>query len=399
MAAAPASESSFEPWAAESPARGAMRVMALVEAVSMSGTAKAVLEFAREASRPRHDLPPVGISIVTFARGEPDNAFIRIVRREGYPIDIVTESGPFDPGVLPRLREAVKRRQPDILWTNAVKSHFLVRLSGLDRRAAWVAFHHGYTTTDWKTRLYNQFDRWSPRGARRVVTVCRAFAADLRTRGIRSERIRVQPMPIRPSAPVPPEAVADLRRQLGIDAAQPVLLAVGRLSREKGHAELLGALAEMRRREPGLALKLLIAGDGPQRRELETLSARLDLGDAVLFLGYQENVRPLYALADVFVLASHSEGSPNVLLEAMEAGVAVVATAVGGIPEIATDEENALLVEPRNVPALAQALLRAIQDPPLRATLTGAAGQVVRRHTPDQYYRNLVAIFREALSA
>jgi glycosyltransferase involved in cell wall biosynthesis len=372
--------------------------MAFVEATTVSGTAKAVLEFAREASRPHDDLPPIEFSILTFARTQAESPFIRRVRQEGYSIDIVPEAGRFDFAVLPRIRRAVECRRPDILWTNAVKSHFLVRLAGLHRRAVWVAFHHGYTATDWRDRLYSQCDRWSPRAARRVVTVCQAFADALETRRILAGRIRIQPIPVRLSNPPSRETVEALRRELQIAPGERVLLHVGRLSAEKGQAELIHAVAEIRRLEPGLPLKLLIAGAGPELHRLQALSCRLEIQDAVRFLGHQDQVRPLYSLADVFVLPSHTEGSPNVILEALEAGVAVVATAVGGVPEMVADEENALLVEPRNVNALAKALLRAIYDEALRDRLVRAAAPVLERHSTGEYFRNMVSIFREAMS-
>src|SRR5215475_12841719 len=91
----------------ESPA---IRVMAFVEATTVSGTAKAVLEFAREASRPHDHLPPIEFSILTFARTQAESPFIRCVRQEGYSIDIVPEAGRFDFAVLPRIRRAVECR-------------------------------------------------------------------------------------------------------------------------------------------------------------------------------------------------------------------------------------------------------------------------------------------------
>jgi glycosyltransferase involved in cell wall biosynthesis len=372
-----------------------VRVLAILEAYSVTGPAKAVLEFAREAGRGASGEPRIEVSILTFLRGQAENGFTRAVEAEGLPLDTVVERGGFDFGVIRQLREAVNRRRPHVLWTNSVKSHFLVRLSGLHRQAHWIAFHHGYTTTDWKTRLYNQLDRWSLRSAERLITVCNRFAAGLVARGVRRERIRVQHMPIRPAGEVPQHVVAALGRRLGLDAGTRVVLSVGRLSKEKGHAELLRAVAELRRTNPSLPLLLLVVGDGPELGRLEALCRGLDLTGRVRFAGHQEQVRPYYALADVFVLPSHSEGSPNVLLEAMEVGVPVVATAVGGVPEIVAGERDALLVKRNDVRGLADAIRRILLDAQLGARLAHSAREVLSRHTPESYFRSIASIFRE----
>ena len=96
----------------------------------------------------------------------------------------------------------------------------------------------------------------------------------------------------------------------------------------------------------GHPLRLVIVGDGPERPAIEKRVKELALSDVVITAGFQSNVAPYYQIADIAVLPSHSEGSPDALLEAMSAGVPIVATTVGGVPEIATDGEDALLCEP-----------------------------------------------------
>jgi glycosyltransferase involved in cell wall biosynthesis len=129
-----------------------------------------------------------------------------------------------------------------------------------------------------------------------------------------------------------------------------------------------------------------------------SLCRRLKLTAEVTLAGHQDDVRPYYAMADVFVLPSHSEGSPNVLLEAMSMGVPVVATSVGGIPELVTDE-SALLVEKRDVSALAAAISRVLEDRQLHESLKCAGRESVLRHTTDAYYEGIAGIFREICSA
>lgn len=369
----------------------------MLEATSITGPAKAALTFARENAG--HG-SPVDLTMLTFARGEAENGFTRAARAEGIRLETVQEAGALDRSVLGRLRDAVTQARPDVIWTNAVKSHFLTRAAGLNRRAKWVAFHHGYTTTAWRTRAYNQLDRWSLRAPERIVTVCGAFAKDLERRGADGTRIRVQHMPIARSARRSDgEALrvrTETRRELGIDAEAFTLLAVGRLSREKGFADLLRAYAIWREKRPREAARLAIAGDGPESAKLRALAQELGISGEVIFAGHRADVGPMYGMADGLVMPSHSEGSPNVLLEALDAGLAVAATDVGGIPEMVTNEESALLVRSHDPEALAEAMARLISDEALRARLRAAAPGVLARHTPERFFENLLGIFREA---
>jgi glycosyltransferase involved in cell wall biosynthesis len=262
-------------------------------------------------------------------------------------------------------------------------------LAGLHRAARWVAYHHGYTGTSRAVRLYEELDRWSLRGAARVITVCSAFAADLARRGVRPERLHVQHTPIRSLGVPEGEASAGLRAELAIPESMRVVLAVGRLSREKGHADLVRAFAELRRSQNAPPLKLVVAGDGPERAALERLAGELDIAGDVILAGHRHSIREFYALADAFVLPSHSEGSPNVLLEAMDAGVPVVATRVGGVPELAVHERDALLTERGDISGMAAAIGRVLRGGDLRERLLAGGRAVVERQSPARYYEEI----------
>lgn len=376
-----------------------IRVLAMLEASSISGSAKAVLEFAREAAKEQSEATKLEVTILTFSRSSEENNLTRTIRRAGIDLEVVSEQGRFDRGVIPRLQNLVKTLRPHLIWSNAVKSHFLVRLGGLNRSAKWAAFHHGYTAEDTKVRIYNQLDRWSLRAADCVMTVCQPFADELQSRGVSPGRLHVQPVPLRPFPPVAHEQIASLRRELGISDDVRVVLSVGRLSREKGHADLIRSFHELRHQKPAMALHLVLVGDGPERRRLISLSKRLNVGAEVTLVGHQDNVARYYALADAFVLPSHSEGSPNVLLEAMSMGVPVVATSVGGIPELVIPETDALLVEKGDLHGLAAALSRILEDRQLHENLKRAAQQSVMRHTAQAYYRAIAEIFRKVCSS
>lgn len=367
-----------------------LRVVAAVDAYTVSGMGKAVLEFAREAALPNSGVHCI---VLTFVREQPHTVFTDVLASEGIETAVVRERRRFDTAVLANMRSAIRDLRPHVLWTNGAKPHFLARAAGLHREIPWVAFHHGYTSTNLLTRVYNQFDRWSLRAATRVLTVCRPFAdALVRSCGVKPERIRVQHMPIR----IRPEtegwresARRTVREKYGIPASETVVLSVGRLSAEKGHSVLISAVSAIRN-----SPTILFVGDGPEGTRLEAQAQQL--GVKTVFAGHQNDVARFYASADLFALPSYSEGSPNVLLEALAASLPVVASAVGGIPEMVADKQSALLVPARSPEMLAAALSNLQDDPALCRTLIDGGRQVVLRHTPERYFGALEATFREA---
>ena len=383
------------------------RILSIVEATSINAVAKTVLEFDRAASELRHmgaDFPVIEGSIVTFERrsahaGSP-NAFVSAARKQGLVVDIIPERRRFDLSVIPALREIVEKRRPDIVLTNSVKSHFLLWRSQLWKKFPWVAFHHGYTTTDRKMRLYNRLDRWSLTHADRVITVCRAFAEELaNATAVPIEKISAQHNSIRPKPPPDKQEVQSLRSRFAIADDERVVLTAGRLSTEKGHIDLLAALKSLRETHPELTCKLIIVGDGPEYGRLEAAASSLGIREQVIFTGLVADVQPFYALADVFVLPSHSEGSPNVLLEAMAARLPVVATSVGGVPEMVENNESALLVPVYDPQTMATAIARMLTDKELARRLTANAAELVAaRYAPEDYARNLIEIYREVIN-
>jgi protein-tyrosine-phosphatase len=154
--------------------------------------------------------------------------------------------------------------------------------------------------------------------------------------------------------------IDQVRRELGIGMERLVIGTVGRLMRVKGHAALIHAARSSLDERPGAVF--LFVGDGPLRQELSTLAAQLGIEHACVFAGARTDVYDLIAAMDVFVLPSLSEGTPIALLEAMALRVPVVATAVGGVPEVVTHGVNGLLVEAGDAEGLSRACLQLATD-------------------------------------
>ncbi len=378
-----------------------LRLLAIIEAYSITGPAKNLLEFAQRAA----EAGEVLTTFATFTRDSAETVFTRAVRDAAarYPglgLEIIPERGPFDPSTLRTLREVSVRVAPDLVQTHAVKSHFLARQAGLNRQAPWVAFHHGYTWPTFKARAYNQLDRWSLRAPRQIVTVCRPFADQLVAMGVARSRIEI----VHNAIPEgwgrrvrEPGEIARMRTELGVPEGAKVLLIVGRLSREKDHATLLEAMALIRDRAPA---HLVIVGNGPEKAAIEACVDRLGLRGCVAFAGHRDSAEPLYAIADVAVLSSLSEGSPNALLEAMAAGIPVVSTAVGGVPEIVADGESALLVKPGDARGMGAAIARVLTEPGLAARLIERSHRLIaEQHEPGARMLRLVSIYRRLVNA
>lgn len=231
-----------------------------------------------------------------------------------------------------------------------------------------------------------------------VTAVCGAVAETLvRDYGIARERVRVVP-----NGAEPPDEESEwaparaLRERLGAGPLRPLWVCAARLEEQKGHDVLLEALAAIQAR--GLEFVMALAGDGSRRAALEARAAGLGVAARLRFLGQLDEVGPLLTAADAVVLPSRWEGLPLSLLEAMVRGRPVVATAVGGVPEVMTDGVHGRLVPPDDAVALADAL-EAFHRRPDAAQRLGREGA---RHAREHYSWTRVietfeAVYDEAL--
>jgi glycosyltransferase involved in cell wall biosynthesis len=173
---------------------------------------------------------------------------------------------------------------------------------------------------------------------------------------------------------------------------------ISRLSPEKGVDVLLRAMQQVV--QVVSPLTVLIIGDGPQAAELHQLANQLGLNETVLFLGARSDIPVLNRLFDLFVLSSREEACPMALLEAMAAGRAVVATHVGGTPEVVTHDVEGLLVPPDDPEALARALLMLLKDPARRTAMGTAAHQrVATQFTHERMVRETLSFYQHILAS
>ena len=189
-----------------------------------------------------------------------------------------------------------------------------------------------------------------------------------------------------------------LRARFAIPAAAPLVITVGALRPAKGVDRMLAALGLLQQRWP--ELHYLVVGDGEERAALQAVAARLDLDHRVRFIGWRTDVPQLLGCADLFVLPSLEDGLPAVLAEAMASGLPIVASAVGGVPEMIEHEGNGLLVPAGDADSLAAACDQLIASPRRRRAMAERGRQLAaERFAIDVQVARLAGLYDQLIAA
>jgi glycosyltransferase involved in cell wall biosynthesis len=290
---------------------------------------------------------------------------LRQVRRDPHPLrDIL--------GLL-ELVALLRRERPDVVHVNSSKAAALGRVAALVGRVRVRVF----TVHGWAFKAYSgttgTLYRWADRVLAPLTTVTICVSETERAAGLAARTCRADRTVVIPNA-IDVEASPRAR----LDGDPPRIVTVGRLAAPKDPLTLVRALPALAPRPYSLAF----IGDGREQPHVEQQIDALGVRDRVEMLGERHDVADLLAAADVFVLASRSEGAPLSILEAMAAGLPVVASDVGGVAELVADGETGLLVPPGDPAALAAALARVLDDRGLRGRM-GAAGRARARDRFD----------------
>lgn len=297
-----------------------------------------------------------------------------------------------------RLRQLIYSGDYDLMHAHGLKAALLTALASAGRQRLPSVFTLHNTLPSEDTRWRERLLRWVLGTAKAVVVVSEAQGEDLKRRHLTPlERINTIPNGIA-LAPIDSAQETDrdeIRAGLDIAATDCLVLSVMRIMSAKGIGDLLAAARLLPSSSP---LRFLIAGDGPERAHYTKLASSLGLASRLRFLGYRQDVPQLLQAADLFLLPSHAEGTPLSILEAMAAQRAVVATAVGGIPELVVDEETGLLIPPGEPSAIAAALSRLASNKTLR-TRMGEAGRhrVEAHYTQEGMLTELICVYRNVL--
>lgn len=284
--------------------------------------------------------------------------------------------------------ELCRRLRPGVVHTHGCRPDIVD--AGAARRLGipTVTTVHGFTGGGWKNRLYERLQRRAYRKFDAVVAVSRPLVEQLLRDDVPPQRIHCVPNAWQETAPPLDRPAA--RRALGLREDGFLLGWVGRLSDEKGPDLLLDALVHL----TDLPVSVSVMGNGREQRSLAARARRLGVERLVRWHGTVPDAGRHFAAFDVFVLSSRTEGTPIVLFEAMAAGVPIVATRVGGVPDVVSPVEAAL-VAPDDPFALAVAIRAAYCDPAAGRERAERAGARLRRDfTTPPWLERYAAIYR-----
>jgi glycosyltransferase involved in cell wall biosynthesis len=357
------------------------RIVHTVSSLQVGGMEQFVLRIAVSQRRQGQE-----VSILAL-RGGPlaDQA-----REQGVPVHV--PGGSHRAVRLFRALSTLARLQPDIVHAHNPTSLHYATLAKQVSRARVLMTDHGQGLGSVRSPGNGE---WSRTDA--VVAVSEAVAQRRDIEPIRG-RTRVIPNGVEPAAAL--RSRAAVRAELGEPEDRIVAIIVARIDGRKGHETLLRALAHMQGTPVAARLTLWVAGDGAQRPAMEELAREMGLSPApVRFLGFRSDVPDLLAAADLFILPSLAEGLPLSVLEAMAHRLPVIATPVGGVPEVVVLEETGLLVPTEEPEALAAAIERLGEDEKTRRRL-GAAGyeRVLREFSFDRMVERYNRLYQELRS-
>jgi glycosyltransferase involved in cell wall biosynthesis len=316
--------------------------------------------------------------VVTFAEDGLCASLLQQCRRSGVTASAIPHELPYLRAAAKNLQDQLLAHRADLLVAHGYKAGILGRVAARRLGLPIVAISRGWTGEGLKIRAYELLDRINLRWMDRIVCVSESQAQRLERWRVPRRLIVVIPNAI-DTGRFSPKGSASRRviQNLFSEPVRFIVGAAGRLSPEKGFDVLIEAAAETVSRMPNTGFVLF--GDGPQRVALAKLVAARGLYGRFILAGYRDDMDRLLPACDVFVQSSYTEGMPNVVLEACAAGVPVIATAVGGTPEIVRHGTDGWLVQPGLPSELARPLVSLLKDASLRQAL-GRAGQQ-RMHT------------------
>lgn len=304
-----------------------------------------------------------------YLASAPNDAFLKNIKSKNlvfYPVDF---SNRFNPLPLMRLYRIVKSQRIDIVHSQGARADFFARIAAKLAKVPIIIstvqmLVEGYNVGYLKRFLYQTFDRFSERFVDYFLVVSSVLKENMiEVHGIPPDKIIKIYNGIETDyyKPVGNEEMRyKIRREFAVNDSDILIASLGRLVWQKGFEYFLHAIPEILREIPDA--RFILVGDGPLRPELERLAVELGEGDKIIFAGYRSDVRDVLAALDIVVIPSVLEGFPMITLEAMAMAKPIVAAKIDGITEQITDGINGILIPPKDSSAIAQAIIRLIND-------------------------------------
>jgi len=294
-----------------------------------------------------------------------------------------------------RVRAIIRERQIEVVHAHSRVPAWVAHFALRNERAAFVITAHGQYAPHIGSKVMTMGDR--------IICVSRVVLDNMAEKlGADRARMRVVYNGINISEAMSEverrRPAAEVRKELGIPGGVRVIGSIGRLTMTKGLRFFVDAFKQVKDRMP--ETKAVLVGDGPMRKELQDRAAELGLADDLLFTGVRTDIYDLLGIMDVYVVSSLYEGFPMGCLEAMSTRVPIVATRVGGIPEMLENDRSALLAEPKDPNTLSDLIARIMEDPDLAKRLTeGGYQDVVNKFSEEKMLNDVLGIYHETLRA
>jgi glycosyltransferase involved in cell wall biosynthesis len=335
------------------------------------------------------------IRVGSFAEGGRSPEFLDVISRDGLQTALFPVRDAYDRSAIREVKTYLRGEDIDILCTHDYRTHLIGWLASRDTSTRWIAFSRGWTKENIKVRLYHTIDRVILRLADHVVAVSAATKRRLTRLLITGDSVSVVHNAVEPTEFMNIPKV-DLKARYSFPVDAIICICAGRFSREKGQVHLVDAAAVALEEEP--RLRFVLFGDGPDLERARAAVSSRRLQDRIVCPGFEKSLPGCIKGANIVVNPSLSEGVPNVVLEAMALEVPVLATPVGGVPEVLVDGHTGYLVPPGDTRALAQALLHISRNPDQARQIAQRALQHVNDNlTFDKQYDKLTTIYRKVV--
>ena len=365
------------------------RVLLLIPTLDRSGAEKQLTLLASGLKRDFSD--EFEVEVVCLTRGGPYQVELEAA---GVPVTILGKRFRFDPFALRRLKKLVREKQPDILHTWLFAANSYGRLvAGKEGVAGPQVVVSERCVDTWKAGWQLWLDRKQIPRTTRMIGNSQAVVDFYRELGVPDEKLVVIRNGIDlPEAPSQ-EARTALRQELGIAASSKILGFVGRLAPQKRLKDLLWSFELVRSHD--LDVHFVIAGDGPQRSELEQFAKQIRVADRVTFTGHRDDAASILALCDIFWLASDFEGQSNSLMEAMAAARPVIVSDIAPNRELVSHEETGLVVPVTDRAEFAKAAVDLLRDEKLATQLgSDARNRMATEFSIRQMVESHVELYR-----
>jgi len=368
-----------------------INVLYIIWSLGLGGAEQVVINLARGMDKEKFKVMVCCLN--------DKGVFAEELEKEGIEVIALNKKGKFDVSVVFKLVNIMRKYKVDIvhthLWGANLWGRLAAKLAGIKVIAATE-----HNVDVWKPWYYFEIDRLLQHLTDKIIVVSEKVKEFYVKRGISEDKIEVVyngislSSPSLPSYHLPGGTEENVKVEFGIRPEDKVLAVIGRLVEQKGHRYLFEALHLLDGR---YKLKVLVVGDGPQREQLVSMARQLGMEDKVVFTGLRKDVNDILPAVDMLVMPSLREGLPMVLLEAMAAGVPVVATKVGGVPEIIEDGKNGLIVEPANVDMLKTAISEILDNDLLRKKIIDNGWKEVERFSLTNMLNDTQRVYEKIL--